>query len=112
MSPSDKPLAWLSGAVKSPPFSVAARLHAGFMLRQLQKGKHIGMPHSRPMPTIGSRCHELRINDNSLTWRIVYRIDNDAIVILDIFEKKTTKTPKTVIDICKRRLKSYDDEAS
>jgi hypothetical protein len=46
------PLAWLHGVIKSPPFSDAARLEAGFLLRQLQKGVMLSMPHSRPMPSI------------------------------------------------------------
>ena len=66
------------------------------------------MPHSRPMTTIGPRCHELRINDENSTWRIVYRIDPDAIVIAEVFEKKDRKTPKQVIDSSKKRLKEYD----
>ena len=55
------------------------------------------MPHSRPMPTIGSRCHELRINDVDQTWRIISRIDGDAIVIAEVFAKKTRQTPDSVI---------------
>jgi phage-related protein len=39
----------------------------------------------------------------------VYRVDTDAIIILEVFGKKTQQTPKTVIDTCKRRLKDYDD---
>jgi phage-related protein len=62
------------------------------------------------MPSIGPRCHELRINDESATWRIVYRVDTDAIVIVEVFSKKTTQTPKSVIDNCKRRLKDYDSD--
>ena len=69
------------------------------------------MPHSRPMPNVGARCHEIRINDEDLTWRIMYRIESDAIVILDVFEKKTNRTPKRVIDICKSRLKVYNRES-
>jgi phage-related protein len=61
------------------------------------------------MPTIGPRCHELRINDADTTWRLIYRIDPDAIVIADVFAKKTEKTPKDVIRACKKRLKEYDD---
>jgi hypothetical protein len=63
----DKPLVWLEGEIKTPPFSQAARLEAGYLLRKLQQGEALGMPHSRPMPSIGSRCHELRINDESAT---------------------------------------------
>jgi len=54
MSPNDKPLVWLHGEVKSPPLSSAARIEAGFLLRRLQRGDHVELPHSRPMPTIGT----------------------------------------------------------
>jgi len=111
MSPSDKPLVWLHGEVRSPPFSDNARLEAGFLLRRLQQGEKLAMPQSRPMPSIGTRCHELRINDENLTWRIVYRIDSDAIVILEVFDKKTNQTPKRVIDTCKDRIKEYNRES-
>jgi phage-related protein len=60
------------------------------------------------MPTIGRRCHELRIPDEEATWRIVYRIDADAIVIGEVFSKKTGKTPRQVIDVCKQRFGNYD----
>ena len=67
------------------------------------------MPQSRPMPSIGARCHELRVNDRNLTWRIVYRIDSDAIVILEVFDKKDKKTPETIVNRCKERIKRYDE---
>jgi phage-related protein len=108
MSISDKPLVWLQGEVKSPPFSNAARLEAGFLLRQLQRGEILSLPHARPMPSIGRRCYELRINDSNVTWRIIYRIDTDAIIILAVFDKKTAQTPKQIIDACQMRLKQYD----
>ena len=108
MSPHDKPLVWLHGEVKSPPFSTDARVEAGVLLRLLQQGEKLQLPHSRPMPSIGARCHELRIPDVDVTWRLVYRIDVDAIVIAEVFAKKSQQTPKGVIDICKARLKRYD----
>jgi len=61
------------------------------------------------MPTIGPRCHELRIRDREQTWRIVYRIDQDAILILEIFTKKTAATPRDVMEDCRRRLRRYDE---
>lgn len=106
----EKVVAWLHGEVKTPPFSLEARREAGFLLRRLQQGEKIGLPHSRPMPLIGRRCHELRISDSNVIWRIIYRIDPDAIVILEIFAKKTQQTPKSIIDICKQRLRDYDNE--
>ena len=108
MSPSDKPLVWLHGEVKTPPFSEAARIEAGYLLRLLQKGQVLAMPHSRPMSAVGARCHELRVRDAEANWRIVYRADSDAIVILAVFNKKTGATPKAIIDACIRRLGEYD----
>jgi phage-related protein len=103
-----KPLVWLHGEVKTPPFGVAARIEAGFLLRQLQQGENLGLPHSRPMSSIGGHCHELRVRDQDKIWRIIYRIDDDAIVIVEVFSKTTRTTPKTVIEVCQRRLAQYD----
>jgi phage-related protein len=61
------------------------------------------------MPAIGARCHELRVGDGGVTWRIVYRVDPDAIVIAEVFTKKTAQTPAAVLKACRRRLKEYDD---
>ncbi len=108
MRRADKPLVWLHGEIKTPPFTSAARVEAGFLLRRLQRGDVLGMPASRPMPTIGARCHELRINDENGAWRILYRTDADAVVILEVFRKKTAATPKAVIEAARRRLRDYD----
>jgi phage-related protein len=66
------------------------------------------MPQSRPMPSIAARCHELRIIDAGSNWRVVYRVDFDAILILEVFAKKTGATPKAVIAPRRKRLKEYD----
>jgi phage-related protein len=102
-----KPLVWLRGEVKTPPFSRAARLEAGFLLRRLQDGELLGMPSSRPLPDIGANCHELRIIDRDVTWRIVYYVGDGAIVVLDVFSKKTRTLPGRVAVAAKRRLKEY-----
>ena len=78
------------------------------MLRRLQRGERLSLPVSRPMPIIGRRCHELRIVDADQTWRIIYRLDADAVVIADV-SKKTATTPTTVIAVSRTRLRHYDD---
>ena len=78
------------------------------LLRRLQRGENLGMPHSRPMPAIGPRCHELRVRDENRNWRIIYRIDDDAIVIVEVFQRTTRQTPIVVIEVCQRRLSIYD----
>lgn len=108
LSRRDRPLVWLHGVVKTPPFSREARIEAGYLLRRLQRGDKLSLPHSRPMPSIAARCHELRINDETITWRIIYRLDADAVVILEVFEKTTRQTPTAVITACKKRLRDYD----
>jgi len=108
MSKADKPLVWLHGEIKTPPLARPARLEAGYLLRMLQQGRLLSMPHSRPMPSIGRNVHELRIRDSDATWRIVYRLDPDAVVIVEVFAKKTQATPQKIIGDCKRRLAAYD----
>ena len=109
MVDADKPIVWLHGEVKTPPFSANGRIEAGVLLRRLQRGERLSMPASRPMPIIGRRCHELRIVDASQTWRIVYRVDPDAVVIAAVFSKKTATTPTAVIEAARTRLRHYDD---
>lgn len=86
----EKPLVWLHGEVKTPPFSPAGRVEAGFLLRRLQMGENLSLPSSRPMPAVGA---------------------DDAVVILEVFSKKTRTTPKRVVDSAKARLKKYQRDA-
>jgi phage-related protein len=101
-------LVLLHGEIASPPLSSAARLKMGVLLRRLQGGESLSLPESRPLPAIGPRCHELRVVDEASSWRLVYRIDAEAIVIADVFRKTTRSTPTSVIQTCKRRLGLYD----
>ena len=108
MDSKNKPLVWLHGEIKTPPLSKPARIEAGYLLRRLQMGESPSMPWSRPMPSIGPRCHELRITDEKSEWRVIYQIDKDALIILELFQKKTRQTPQQVVETCKRRLRQYD----
>ena len=108
MSPEDKPLVWLHGEVKTPPWSSAARIEAGVLLRRLQRGETLGLPHARPLPSVAPRCHELRVEDEAHSWRIVYRLDPDAVIIVEVFPKTTPQAPQRVIDTCRTRLHRYD----
>ena len=107
----DKPLVWLHGEIKTPPFSAAGRLEAGFLLRRLQQGEVLSLPQSRPMPSVGTQCDELRITDAGHAWRIMYHVEPDAVVVLDVFSKKTEATPMTVLSTCRRRLAAYQEAA-
>ncbi len=88
--------------------SAIVRRKVGYLLRYLQQGESLGMPESRPMPSIGRRCHELRVSDDRETWRIIYRVDEDVLLIIETFKKKTQKTPAEVLSVCRKRLAAYD----
>lgn len=106
--PSSKPLVWLHGEIKTPPFTLEGRQEAGMLLRLLQEGERLGMPHAEPLPDVGPRCGALRVRDAEQNWRIMFRIDTDAVLILEIYSKKTRKIPDDVLERCKHRLKQYD----
>jgi phage-related protein len=80
----------------------------GLAATTLATGRESWLPHSRPMPSIGVRCHELRVRDQTKNWRIIYRIDDDAIVIAEVFNKTTRTMPAGVLATCQRRLRLYD----
>lgn len=103
-----KPVVFMTTDIRTPPMSEAARREAGFLVGRLQDGATLGMPHARPMPSIGPRCLELRIVDETVTWRVMCRVDADAIVVIRSFSKKTEKTPQSEIRLCKQRLAAYD----
>lgn len=107
--PASKPLVWLHGEIKTPPFSAEARQEAGVLLRLLQQGERLGMPQAEPLPDVGPGCGALRVRDAEHNWRVMYRIDIDAVLILDVYSKKTRKIPDEVIQRCKERLKRYGE---
>jgi phage-related protein len=99
----------MGGEIKTPPMGRLARLRAGYLMRMVQDGESLTMPTSRTMPEIGPQCHELRISDdeNDVEWRVIYFVDDVAIVILDVFEKKTQTTPERVKRTCRERRLRY-----
>ena len=60
------------------------------------------------MPQIGKRCHELRVSDGEVEWRVFYAVRPDAIVVIGVEKKGTQRTPKGTIQSCKRRIAAFD----
>jgi phage-related protein len=60
------------------------------------------------LPDISAGCHELRIIDGSASWRIVYHIAADAIVILEVFARKTARMPRRILTDCRQRLSAFE----
>lgn len=107
-----KYLIWLPAEIKTPSFYRSVRIEVGFLLQQLLNGELPTLPMSKPMSSIGDKCHELRVNDlnNNKNWRVIYRIDDDAVIVLEVFAKTTKKTPDNIIDRSQKRLLSYDPQ--
>jgi phage-related protein len=105
-----RPVVFLAEKVKTPPFSEAARREAGALLALVQEGEDVPFPASRPLPDVGPRCHELRVNDENVTWRIIYRVDPTVVLVPTLFAKKTRTLPRRIITLCRRRLADYDEQ--
>lgn len=96
----------LHGDIKTPPIGEVGRRRIGFLLRFVQAGVIPPSPNSRPMPGIGPNCHELRVSDDRGEWRVIYQVRPDlgAVLIGDVFSKKSRATPKRIIDQCRKRF--------
>lgn len=86
-------------------FPIAARREAGYQLDKVQAGQ---TPTDwKPMATIGAGVHEIRIQDDTGAYRVIYiaRLA-DAVYVLHCFQKKTQKTSKTDLALA---IKRYSD---
>jgi phage-related protein len=82
------------------------RKQIGEALRDLQKGISLGLPLSRPMPTVASGAHELRVRSKTTAIRVFYFVKlTEAVVVFHAFQKKTQKTPTHELAIGRQRLK-------
>lgn len=73
----------------------------------LMAGKHLSMPISRPLSSIGKGLHELRLSGRAGEYRVFYVIRvGDAIYVLHATTKKTQKTDRRTVELLKTRLRS------
>lgn len=79
-----------------------ARQDPGYQLDKVQRGEP---PNNfKAMPTIGKGVEEIRLWDESGTFRVIYtaRIGR-KVYVLHAFQKKTQATAKKDIDLAKKR---------
>lgn len=75
-------------------------------LARLDAEQSLALPLSRPMPSIRSGVHELRLRDRSGAYRVVYVLAGGGVVyVLHAFQKKTQVTAKKNLDLARKRLK-------
>ncbi len=60
------------------------------------------------MKGIGRACHELRMKDDGVNWRLILRVDDDAIVVVGLFARTPRTAAGRIIAVCRKRLSQYD----
>ncbi len=85
---------------------LVVRVELADLLTLLTAGHTIGMPASRPMPSVAPGVHELRIKERSGQYRAFYFTKQaDAVLVFHAFKKKTQATPKHEIMVARERLR-------
>lgn len=101
-----KPVKFLGDSLKClRAFPDDAKHDAGYQLDQIQRGEQ--PDDFKPLPAVGKGVEELRIWDESGTYRVIYLARlAEAVYVLHAFQKKTQATAQRDIDLAKAR---YND---
>ena len=99
-----KPITFLGDSLKClREFPHDARQDAGRQLDRVQRGMQPS--DFKPMPSIGKGVEEIRLWDESGTFRVIYTARlADAVYVLHAFQKKTQGTSKRDIETAKARF--------
>ena len=91
--------------LEAAPLGVRADVIALF--EDLEAGKTLSLPISRPLPSIAKGLHELRLSHGAGEYRVFYVIKiGSAIYVLHATSKKTQKMDKRITDVIHARLRS------
>ena len=81
------------------------RTEVAELLALVALGESLGLPVSRPMPSVAHGAHELRVGSASGQYRVFYFVKlKEAILVFHCFKKKTQQTPQVEIETARRRL--------
>jgi phage-related protein len=91
-------------------FGDDARRDAGFQLDRVQRG--LDPSDFKPMPSIGRGVQEIRLWDETGTYRVIYTARlPEAVYVLHAFQKKSQATWKRDIELARARLTELMKEA-
>jgi phage-related protein len=99
-----KPVRFLGDSLKRlRDFPEDARHDAGYQLDKVQRG---AQPDDfKPMPSIGKGVEEIRLQDETGAYRVIYTARLvDAVYVLHVFQKKARTTSKRDIDLAAERF--------
>lgn len=92
-------------------FPEDVRRKIGYLLRKLEEGEFLGMPHARPMSIVGSGVMELRVSSQDGAFRVFYVLKiGEKITVFHAFHKKTQKTDHSELVLGKKRLRELQGE--
>ena len=99
-----KPIRFLGDSLsRLREFDTDAKQDVGYQLHKVQRGEQ--PDDFKPMPSIGKGVEEIRVWDESGTYRVIYTARlADAVYVLHAFQKKTQATVKRDIDLAKARF--------
>jgi phage-related protein len=99
-----KPVRFLGDSLKRiRGFPADVKQDCGYQLDKVQRGQQ--PDDFKPMPSVGKGVEEIRVWDDSGTYRVVYTARlADAVYVLHAFHKKTQRTPRRDIDIARARF--------
>jgi phage-related protein len=99
-----KPIRFLGNSLAClREFDADAKQDVGYQLDKVQRGEQ--PDDFKPMPSIGKGVEEIRVWDESGTYRVIYTARlADAVYVLQAFQKKTQATAKRDIDLAKARF--------
>lgn len=98
-----KPVEFIGSALSDlRDFPLAVRREAGYQIDKVQHGEEAD--DWKPIKTIGAGVQEIRIQDESGAFRVIYIAKlKDAVYVLHCFQKKTQRTSAQDIALaCKR----------
>ena len=90
-------------------FPVAAKRDVGYQLNRVQRG--LEPTDSKSMRTVGKSVYEIRVEEPSGAFRVIYIAKLEQFVyVLHCFQKKTQRTSKKDIDLAKSRFRELEKE--
>lgn len=105
-----KPVEFLGNSLEAlKDFPDGARRDAGFQLDKVQRGEE---PDDwKPINTIGAGVKEIRIWDDSGTFRVIYLAKlAGAVYVLHCFQKKAQETSQNDINVARKRFRKLMKE--
>jgi phage-related protein len=92
-------------------FPEAVRRELGKLLYDVQMEARLGMPQSRPMPSVAPGVEELRVRDRSGVYRAFYYVRSArGVLVVHAFMKKTQAISRQDIEVGRRRLREMMNE--